>query len=52
MKKLSQNHSDCDRIATKGASMFAKYPANLLLYFYFGIAIKLRFLNLNKEKIT
>ena len=39
-------------IATKGASIFTKYPANLLFYFYFGIAIKLRFLNLNEEKIT
>ena len=35
---------------TKGATIFTKFPSNFLLYFYLGIAIKLRFLNLDNEK--
>ena len=34
----------------KGASLFTKYPSNFLLYFFLGIVIKTRFLNLDDKK--
>jgi len=37
-------------MGTKNLFFFIKYPANFLLYFFLGIAIKLRFLNLDKQK--
>ena len=37
-------------MATKGAHIFTKYPSNFLFYFFFGMAIKLRFLNLDNKK--
>ena len=40
-------------MSTKHTMFFTKYPANFLVYFFIGIAIKLRFLNIdNKEKNT
>ena len=37
-------------MASKGGHIFTKYPSNLLFYLFFGIAIKLRFLNLDNKK--
>ena len=37
-------------MGTKAVFFLLKYPANFLLYFFLGIAIKLRFLNLDKRK--
>ena len=38
--------------SSKGAFVFTKYPGNFLFYFFLGIAVKLRFLNFDKEKTT
>ena len=37
-------------MSTKSMLFFLKYPTNFLLYFFLGIAIKLKFLNLDKQK--
>ena len=38
--------------SSKGAFVFTKYPGNFFFYFLLGIAIKLRFINFDKETIT
>ena len=37
-------------MGAKAVFFLLKYPANFLLYFFLGIAIKLRFLDLDKQK--
>jgi hypothetical protein len=37
-------------MASKGGHIFTKYPSNFLFYLFFGMAIKLRFLNFDNKK--
>ena len=37
-------------MSSKGGHIFTKYPSNFLFYFFFGMAIKLRFLNFDNKK--